>query len=394
MRPAALRLAAFAALADAAAARAARAARCEGLAEWLYESADWSPPGYHVLCADSGTGSTSFELFRGGHSGRKVQWDSKISSMSSLRKQLEKKAHMEPQEMWKVLPWLLADTSGVPVQDLSAVQGLLLLFEGGRWVWPGIREGFQRRVALPTAGEEMNVTLKTLTLDPLSFTIEDFFDKASAERMIKLAKPKLRPAEIMTQDSQKENVEDLGVEVRTCWETWLSPKDGPDLENVAQRSAALVRVPRELQADFRVLRYEPGQHFGAHTDYYEPEDFQEQPEVLNELQNGRNWLVTVYLYLSTVAKGGATYFPSSYGGPLPSDALKCEGPAVKPRRGRALMFYSLHPNGRPNLSSMHGACKVEKGVKYTINIWTFNQLKPEFNGNAKKGKGEKRPNEL
>ena len=29
----------------------------------------------------------------------------------------------------------------------------------------------------------------------------------------------------------------------------------------------------------------------------------------------------------------ARYFPSSYGGPLPSDVLKCEGPAVKPRRG-------------------------------------------------------------
>ena len=41
---------------------------------------------------------------------------------------------------------------GPTSQDLSAVQGLLL-FEGGRWVWPGIREGFQRRVALPTAGE-------------------------------------------------------------------------------------------------------------------------------------------------------------------------------------------------------------------------------------------------
>jgi len=26
--------------------------------------------------------------------------------------------------------------------------------------------------------QEMNVTLKTLTLDPLSFTIEDFFDKS------------------------------------------------------------------------------------------------------------------------------------------------------------------------------------------------------------------------
>lgn len=29
--------------------------------------------------------------------------------------------------------------------------------------------------------------------------------------------------------------------------------------------------------------------------------------------------------------------------------------------GRALMFYSLHPNGRPNLSSMHGACKARDG---------------------------------
>lgn len=37
----------------------------------------------------------------------------------------------------------------------------------------------------------------------------------------------------------------------------LSPSDGPDLEAVAERSAALVRVPRELQADFRVLRW-PG----------------------------------------------------------------------------------------------------------------------------------------
>ena len=47
-----------------------------------------------------------------------------------------------------------------------------------------------------------------------------------------------------------------------------------------------------------------------------------------------------------------------------------------PRRGRALLFYSLHPSGEPNLSSMHGGCRVDKGVKYTVNIWTFNQLRP------------------
>ena len=51
-------------------------------------------------------------------------------------------------------------------------------------------------------------------------------------------------------------------------------------------------------------------------------------DILNELQNGRNWLVTVYLYLSNVAKGGATYFPSTYGGDLPNDVLKCQGPSA------------------------------------------------------------------
>ncbi len=29
-----------------------------------------------------------------------------------------------------------------------------------------------------------------------------------------------------------------------------------------------------------------------------------------------------------------------------------------PVQGRALMFYSLHPDGKPNLSSMHGGCKA------------------------------------
>ena len=34
------------------------------------------------------------------------------------------------------------------------------LFEGGRWVWPGIREGFARTLHLP-GREALNVTLRT-----------------------------------------------------------------------------------------------------------------------------------------------------------------------------------------------------------------------------------------
>lgn len=35
------------------------------------------------------------------------------------------------------------------LQDLKDLDGLLLLFEGGRWIWPGVREGFRRTLRLP-----------------------------------------------------------------------------------------------------------------------------------------------------------------------------------------------------------------------------------------------------
>mmetsp|Transcript_41295 Transcript_41295/g.133050 ORF Transcript_41295/g.133050 Transcript_41295/m.133050 type:complete len:150 (+) Transcript_41295:545-994(+) len=121
------------------------------------------------------------------------------------------------------------------------------------------------------------------------------------------------------------------------------------------------------------MQYKKGEQFVAHTDYYDKKDFKKDPKMMQELKHGRNWLVTLYVYLSNVKAGGETYFPSTYGKPLPEELDKCTGPSVSPRMGRALMFYSLHPDGKPNLSSMHGGCKVKSGVKYTVNIWTFNQ---------------------
>eukprot|EP00415_Alexandrium_ostenfeldii_P004746 UN4746 len=122
-------------------------------------------------------------------------------------------------------------------------------------------------------------------------------------------------------------------------------------------------------------QYRAGQQFVAHTDFYRVEDFKDHPQISQELKNGRNWLTTVYVYLSTVKKGGETFFPSTYGQPWPANLSKCDGPSVAPRRGSALLFYSLHPDSKPNDASVHGGCKVVQGVKYTINIWTYNQLK-------------------
>jgi hypothetical protein len=42
--------------------------------------------------------------------------------------------------------------------------------------------------------------------------------------------------------------------------------------------------------------------------------------------------------------------------------------AVRPKKGSALMFYSMNENGDELSSSTHGSCDVLTGVKYSVRI--------------------------
>jgi len=42
---------------------------------------------------------------------------------------------------------------------------------------------------------------------------------------------------------------------------------------------------------------------------------------------------------------------------------------VKPRRGQALLFYDLMPDGEMDEQSLHGGCPVLKGEKWVATKW-------------------------
>ena len=46
--------------------------------------------------------------------------------------------------------------------------------------------------------------------------------------------------------------------------------------------------------------------------------------------------------------------------------------SVKPYSGRAVLFYSQHPNGEEDLMSEHGGCPVLMGDKWAANLWVWN----------------------
>ena len=99
-------------------------------------------------------------------------------------------------------------------------------------------------------------------------------------------------------------------------------------------------------------RYEVGQEFKAHTDYFEPTgaDFAKYCSVAGQ----RTW--TVMLYLNDVEAGGATRF-------------KAIDKIVYPETGKVLAWNNRRPDGSVNPSTLHHAMKVRAGLKYVVTKW-------------------------
>lgn len=115
--------------------------------------------------------------------------------------------------------------------------------------------------------------------------------------------------------------------------------------------------------------YDVAEEFKPHTDYFEPnsKEFEEHARVRGQ----RTW--TFMLFLNNTLEGGATKFTRV-------------DRTFSPKRGTALLWNSLTPEGRENIESMHWGMPVEDGFKVIITKWF------RLKGKAKK-RFTKEPNE-
>ena len=127
--------------------------------------------------------------------------------------------------------------------------------------------------------------------------------------------------------------------------------DDPFVGELQKRIANTLGIELSHAEVMQLQRYEPGEQFKGHTDYFEPGS-QEYAE--NALQSGnRTW--TFMIYLNEVSGGGETRF----------DAL---GVAFKARTGMAVIWNN-HWAGAPNPNSIHAGQPVNEGVKYVVTQW-------------------------
>ena len=131
----------------------------------------------------------------------------------------------------------------------------------------------------------------------------------------------------------------------------LDPDD-PAVQDLEARLFALNGIPIEYGEPVQGQRYEPGQEFKAHTDYFEPSgaEFHKYTSVAGQ----RTW--TFMAYLNDVEAGGATRF-------------KVIGKMFQPQRGTLVCWNNHRPDGSLNAATLHHAMKVRKGLKYVITKW-------------------------
>jgi prolyl 4-hydroxylase len=131
----------------------------------------------------------------------------------------------------------------------------------------------------------------------------------------------------------------------------LDPEDALTIE-VERRITALMGLDPAHGEPMQGQRYEVGQEFKAHTDYFSPQgdDYEKYCSVAGQ----RTW--TVMFYLNDVEAGGATRF-------------KAIDKLVQPETGKLLAWNNLRPDGSPNAATLHHAMKVRAGIKYVITKW-------------------------
>ena len=139
-------------------------------------------------------------------------------------------------------------------------------------------------------------------------------------------------------------------EGRTSENAWCTGNclQHPLAQQVIDKIENLTAIPSVNSEHLQLLKYEQGQHYNEHHDYI--------PHHVGRAQGPR--ILTVFLYLNTVERGGGTHFTNL-------------NITVLPKKGRAVIWPSVLDKNPTMMDhrTHHEAMPVEEGIKYGANAW-------------------------
>jgi prolyl 4-hydroxylase len=175
------------------------------------------------------------------------------------------------------------------------------------------------------------------------FAIGDFLSPAECQQLCTMIDAVARPSSLHELD--------YASGFRTSFSGDLDPGDS-FVRGISRRIDDVLGIDPAFGEFVQGQRYLPGQQFKPHNDwFYTTEAYWP----LEQARGGqRSW--TAMVYLNEVEEGGDTHFTHV-------------GIRIEPKPGVLMIWNNAHPNGTPNVDTMHAGSPVAKGAKYVITKW-------------------------
>lgn len=135
---------------------------------------------------------------------------------------------------------------------------------------------------------------------------------------------------------------------RSSHGTYFAVGENAVVAHIEKRISEVTGYPVENGEGLQILRYEAGQEYRPHFDYFDPNS----PAVSAQLANNR--VCTFLMYLNTPEDGGETIFPDA-------------GLSVRAKQGSAVQFSYQTPS--PDTKTLHAGTPVVKGEKWVATKW-------------------------
>lgn len=206
-------------------------------------------------------------------------------------------------------------------------------------------DAIQQGVAQPPLMKRAPAKLRKVDSDKLDlYLLDDFLSPNECTRLVGLCAHHLRPstlAYVVKDDS-----------FRTSTTADLCHLKSPVATSIDDKICRTLGIRASYSEGIQAQRYEVGQQFKAHCDYFEPNTqvYQRYAGV----RGNRTW--TFMVYLNDGMEGGATRF-------------RAIDYAVQPKLGMAVIWNNLKADGTPNENTMHAGEPVTQGHKVIITKW-------------------------
>ncbi|SJM89971.1 2OG-Fe(II) oxygenase [Crenothrix polyspora] len=195
------------------------------------------------------------------------------------------------------------------------------------------------------ANIKITKTAKLVDTDLLQlYTLESFLSEQECNKLVDLINRHLRPSTISIESNDKY--------FRTSSTCDMALIENPMVQAIDRKIADTIGINVAYSEKIQAQKYAVGQEFKAHTDYFEPHT-EEYKTFASETGN-RTW--TFMVYLNDTIKGGGTQFVNL-------------GKTFYPKKGMAVIWNNLSPEGMPNYDTLHWGLPVEQGEKVIITKW-------------------------